>query len=229
MKTLLLRVIVVTLVAFVIVTGISGGGVAAQEGTPVSDMSPNPEDCTWEPRTVEELQAIHGTPAPEGAGEATSAARDASPETFALPVGEPADAQIAEEIRAVVHHLVACHNAGNYLAGFTGVTDQFLESQVGLALFDEDFVAAMNAEPVPLEEEQQTILLDVREVVVYEDGRVGALFDYIGPTPQPEGIGGVETDLFIFAEVDGEWKLDESIENLESQHGPVGVATPAGA
>jgi len=44
------------------------------------------------------------------------------------------------------------------------VTDEFLVSQVGLSLFDEDFVAAMGAEPVPLDEDMQTVVLGVREV-----------------------------------------------------------------
>lgn len=47
-----------------------------------------------------------------------------------------------------------------------------------------------------------------------------ALFDYHSPSPQPEGIDGVETDLFIFKNVDGQWLLDESIENLEGTYGP---------
>jgi len=49
---------------------------------------------------------------------------------------------------------------------------------------------------------------------------VTALFDYHSPSPQPEGIDGVETDLFIFKNVDGQWLLDESIENLEGTYGP---------
>ncbi|HYH11567.1 MAG TPA: hypothetical protein VD789_04350 [Thermomicrobiales bacterium] len=197
----------------------------AQEATPAG-VSPDADQCTFEPRTIEDMQALFGTPAPEGAGEATSIVQ-ATPADFTLPEGEPADEATVEEITAVIHGVAACYNAGDYLAGFGGVTDEFLVSQVGRSLFDEDFVAAMSAEPVPLDEEMQTVVLGVREVTVLEDGRVAALFDYHGPSPQVEGINGVETDLFIFRNVDGQWLLDESIENLEGTYGPEGIATPA--
>ena len=218
--TLSLRIVVIALLSALALSSVT----AAQEATPAGD-SPDPEECTFEPRTIEELQSIFGTPAPEGAGEATSAV-EATPAGFELPEGEPADAETVAEITTVIRGVAACYNAGDYLAGFGGVTEDFLRSQVGLALFDEDFVAAMNAEPAPLLEEEQTVVLDVREVTVLEDGRVAALFDYVGPSPQLEGIEGVETDLFIFEEVDGQWLLDESIENVEATHGPEGVATP---
>ena len=201
-----------------------GSSSLAQEATP-TPHSPDPEECTLEPRTVEELQELHGTPAPEGAGEATSIVQ-ATPEEFTWPRGEPADPETEAEIVEAVHQLTACHNAGHYLAGFGGVTDEFIISQVGHSLFDEDFVAAMSATPVPLAEEHQTIVIDVEEVRVLEDGRVGALYHYHGPTPQPEGIEGIESDLFIFENVDGQWLLDESIQNVEGTHGPEGIATP---
>lgn len=218
--TLLFRIVVFALLSAVSM----GSAITAQEATPAGD-SPDPEECVFEPRTVAEVQAIYGTPAPEGAGEATSAV-EATPASFEMPEGEPADVETIAEITTVVRGVAACYNAGDYLAGFGGVTEDFLRTQVGLALFDEDFVSAMNAEPEPLPEEDQTVVLGVREVTVLEDGRVAALFDYIGPSPQLEGIDGVETDLFIFEEVDGQWLLDESIQNVEATHGPEGVATP---
>jgi hypothetical protein len=204
-----------------LLSSIIGASAIAQD-----DPSPNPDECTLEPRTIEEMQALHGTPAPEGEGEAVSIIQ-ATPVDFALPEGEPADEQTVAEVTAAVRNLTACHNAGNYLAGMGGLTDQFIITQVGKSLFDEDFVAAMTSDPVPLAEEDQTVILGIRSVTVLEDGRVAVLFDYHGPTPQVEGIDGVETDLFIFLNVDGAWLLDEVVENVEGTHGPEGIATPA--
>lgn len=200
---------------------------AAQDATP-ADLSPNPEECTLEPRTIAELQAIYGTPAPEGSGEATSMVQ-AEPEAFVMPEGELADEATTAAIVEAIRVNVACYNAGDYLASFTGVTDEFLVTQVGTSLFDEDFVAAMEASPVELAEEHQTELLSVREVIVLEDGRVAALVDYAGHFPvDTEGINGIETDLWIFENVDGAWRLDEVTENLEgTEHGPDDLATPA--
>ncbi len=147
-----------------------GSAVSAQEATPV-DPSPNPDECTFEPRTIEEMQALYGTPAPEGSGEATSIVQ-ATPEAFTLPVGEPADEAILAEITTAIRGLAACNGAGDYLAGLGGTTDDFIVSQVGRSLFDEDFVATMEGEPVALVEEDQTVVLGVREATVLEDGRV---------------------------------------------------------
>lgn len=197
------------------------GSVIAQD-----DPSPNPDECTLVPRTIEEMQELHGEPAPEGSGEATSIVQ-ATPVDYSHPEGEPADEETTAAAIAAVRNLTACHNAGDYLAGMGGLTDEFIVVQVGLSLFDEDFVAAMQASPVALEEELQTVILEVREVVVLEDGRVAVVYDYHGPSAPGEGINGVETDLFIFEIVDGEWLLDEVVENIEGTHGPDGVATPA--
>jgi hypothetical protein len=195
--------------------------VAAQEATPAVDLSPNPEECTVEPRILEDLQALVGTPAPEGAGEATMIALAASPVPFELPTGEPADEATIAAITAVLRQQFACYNAGEGLRGLALLTDDFIISQVGLAVFDEDLIAFLIAEPVPLPEEQQTQLLGVREVTLYTDGRVGALVDYFGPTSPPDSLTGFETDLNIYEQQpDGRWLLDEVVENLEGQHGP---------
>ena len=158
---------------------IGGGEALAQDATPGAiDLSPNPDQCTQAPRTLEEIQGIAGTPAPAGAGEATAAALDANPTVVELPTGEPAPKEAIDGIVATIVQNVACYNAGYYLAGFGGVTDAFLQSQVGVALFDQDFIDTITASPVALAEVQQTQLLDTRDFTLYADGRVGVLVYY---------------------------------------------------
>jgi hypothetical protein len=227
MPRLFVRLGIIAIVAGLIASLTFTGSARAQEGTPEAmGLAPAPEECTLTPRTLDEIQAIAGTPAPEGAGETVSAERDASPEAFTLPTGESADDETVAAITEAVRQLMACHNAGHYLAGFGGVSESFLRSQVGLSLFDEDFIAAISSEPVAHPEESHTQLHGVRTVIVLDDGRIGALVDYVSPLPQPEGIDGFETDFWIFTDVDGQWLLDESVENVERQHGPEGIATP---
>lgn len=200
---------------------------AAQDAS--EDLSPNAEECTIEPRTLDELQAMVGTPPAAGAGEATEVALAATPVAVELPAGVPADTATVEEIINAIRRNFACYNAGNGLAGLAGLTDEYVIILVGMAIFDEDTVAALSASPVPLSEDQQTVLFGVRDVLVYPDGRVGALVDYYGPTSPADSETGLETDLFIFEKVDGVWLLDDAIQNLESQYGPVEnpMATPA--
>lgn len=193
---------------------------SAQDATPTADPSPNGDECALEPRTIDELQAVYGDPHPAGSGEATSVAMHATPAIDALPVGEPADEETVAAITAAVRHQFACFNGGDHLRGLSGVTDEFLQNQVGQALFDEDFVALLENEPVALPEDEQTHLLGIRDVTAYEDGRVGALVDFRAGFGPEEGINGFETDLWIFENVDGTWLLDESFENLEATHAP---------
>lgn len=213
---------VVAVTGFVALGGLSAA--TAQEATPAAGLSTDPSLCTIAPTTVEALQALYGTPAAAGAGEANSLAESGTPEVDVLPTGTPADATITAEITAAVQRQFACNNSGNLLASLAGISEHFITTEIGNAVFDEDLVAALEASPVALPAEQQVVLLGVRDVTVYDDGRVGALIDYT-VAGNPEGINGQETDLFIFVNQDGVWLLDDSFENLEGTYGP--NATPA--
>jgi hypothetical protein len=203
---------------------IMGGlsAVSAQDATP---MSLEAVECTIAPTTVEALQALYGTPAAAGESEANSLARSATPEALQLPEGTPADEATTAAITATVQMIFACNNSGMLLSSMATLSEHFISTEIGNAVFDEDLVAVLQASPVAVPAENQTLLLDVRDVTVYADGRVGALIDYMAQDGATEGIEGQETDLFIFVNVDGVWLLDDSFENLEGLYGP--AATPA--
>jgi hypothetical protein len=218
----------ISMAGALLATTLLATGAAAQDDD-VMELQfmevPNIE-CTHEPRVLDEMLELFGEPAAAGAGEAASLERNdaAMGQETMLPLGEPADEATAQAAQDAVHGLVSCFNAGDMLAGWGGVTDEFLTSQMDLSIFDEDFVAQIEAGPEPLAEEFHTRVIDFGDTLVHEDGRVGVIFHYHGPSAPGEGIEGVETDLFIVRNVDGAWKLDEVIENLESEHGPEGVA-----
>jgi hypothetical protein len=209
-----------------VASGMLGRGAVAQESTP--DTSPNGDECTWEQTTVEALQALYGTPAPEGAGEAVSATQQASPVTVTLPNGTAADDATAAEIETTIRGFFACNNGGNYLAALSHVSEKMIKTAIGNSVYDEDLIAALEASPVALAEELQTEIVSIRNHLVLDDGRVGALVDYINHADPSEGINGLETDFMILVKVGEEWHLDEVIENLEHQYGPEMEATPAG-
>ncbi|CAN5624987.1 hypothetical protein BH09CHL1_BH09CHL1_06640 [soil metagenome] len=204
----------------VIMGGLSA--VSAQDATP---MALSAVECTIEPTTVEALQALYGTPAAAGAGEANSLAESATPEALQLPEGTPADEATTAAITATVQTIFACNNAGMLLSSMATLSEHFISTEIGNAVFDEDLVVVLQASPVAVPADKQTLLIDVRDVTVYADGRVGALIDYVAQDGATEGIDGQETDLFIFVSVDGVWLLDDSFENLEGLYGP--AATPA--
>jgi hypothetical protein len=204
----------------------SGLPTAAQEATPGTvDLSPNAELCNQAPRTLEEIQAIVGTPVPAGSGEATAAALDQNQQVVELPVGEEPPKEAVDGVVATIVQNIACRNGGDLLAALGGVTDIYLQSQLAAGYLDEDLLTAFAATPTALPEEQQLQLLDTREFSLYPDGRVGVLVYYRTPAEPESGVDGLQIELWIFQETDGRWLLDEVIANLEQQLQD--VATPA--
>lgn len=187
---------------------LGGGAAVAQDATPGAiDLSPNPDQCTQTPRTLEGIQALTGTPAP-------SQTDGTAP--FELPTGEPASKEAIDGVVATVVQNVACFNAGNDLALFAGMTDSYLLTQIGAPPFSQKFLDMVSGTPVALTEDLQTQLLDTRDFTIYADGRVGVLVYYKSPSTQ-DGSDALKIDLWIFKEVDGRWLLDENIVGLEDQ------------
>lgn len=225
----MLRRSTILLALFLLMGGLVASGTlgraAIAQGTP--DTSPNGDECTWAPTTVEALQALYGTPAPEGEGEAVSATQQASPVSVTLPSGTAADDATAAAFDETIRLFFACNNGGNYLAALSHVSENMIKVAIGNSVYDQDLIAALEASPVAVAEEMQTEILGIRNHIVLDDGRVGALVDYINHADTSEGINGQETDFMILVKVGDEWHLDEVIENLEHQYGPGMEATPA--
>jgi hypothetical protein len=202
---------------------ISGGAALAQEATPGGiDLSPNPEQCTQVPRTLEAIEALVGTPVPS---QTEGMAADGSPAPVELPIGEPAPKEAIDGVVATIVENVACFNAGNYLAQFGGMTDAYLLSQIESGAIDQSIAATVAATPAALAEDQQTQLLDTRDFALYPDGRVGVLVYYKAPSTPLNANDDVRIELWIFRDVDGRWLLDETITGLEEQLRD--MATPA--
>lgn len=205
----------------------SGAGTTwAQDATPGPvDLSPNPELCNQAPRTLEEIEAIAGTPAAAGSSDATAVALDQNQQPVELPTGDEAPKEAVDGIVATIVQIIACYNGGDRLAELGGMTDGFLQSQAGIGFFDENLMVTLPASPVALPEETQTQLLDTRNFTLFPDGRVGLLVYHRAPSQSAAGVDGLQIELWIFKETDGRWLLDESIANLEQQLQD--VATPA--
>ena len=196
---------------------LGGGLAAAQDATPAAvDLSPNPDQCTQAPRTLEAIQAITATPVAGQTVIEISSAAD-------LPAGEQAPKEAIDGVVATIVENVACFNAGNTLALFGGMTDAYLLTRIGEGSYGQALVDMGSGTPVALADAQQTQLLDTREFTLYPDGRVGVLVYYKAPSTQSGDE--VRIDLWIFKEVDGRWLLDENISGLETALQD--LATPA--
>ena len=186
----------------VVLLGFVGNG--AVSALAQSMGAPNPVDCVVEPRTL---------PLPIPA--MTQA--EASPEAVEPPSGgEPADEAIVESITETIYHSIACTNGNDLLRVLALFSDRFVADlftgpdAVSLTAF-EDYVALP---PIAAVEEDRLQLLEVRDVVVLDDGRVGAIVvtgDEAAPT---------EDYLVLIEDGDG-WLIDDSIPIT-----PLGTPTP---
>src|SRR5688500_4779671 len=175
----------------------------AQDATPPSGSIPEPAECQVEPRPTEDLMALWAGFATPEAGDAV-ASPDAGTPFTGLPAGEPADAETIDAVTATVREVFACFNAGDFVRSFSLYTDNLVQSfgpELGMSAEDaRTFLEGETATPVP--EDQRIVLISVTNVVVMDDGRVGAIVVSNDPTVEPEGA---ETALVSFVEENGRW------------------------
>jgi hypothetical protein len=186
------------------------GPVLAQEGTPDTGEADNPrlvapEECDIEPRPYEEVATIlnldgEGVPQPPAT-------------QINAPLGEVADLATAISVEEVAREVLACFNAGDILRAAAAMTDDGVKRAFwGLTIDAENrelAKARLPAAPEPRALEFLTRLMTVTDVSTLPDGRVAAFVVFNEPLLPPPGP---ETLLFIFANEDGRWLVDDWID-----------------
>ncbi len=182
----------------------------AQDSTPEADVTENPrmvaaEECVSEPRAFDDIAAIlnldgEGIPQPEAT-------------TITPPLGEIVDSATDIQIKEAARELLACFNAGDIPRAATLMTENGIKrSYWGLTIDDENRTLArerISAEPTPRAPEYFVRLITVTDASLLPDGRVAAFVVINEPLLPPQGP---ETLLFIFANQDGVWKIDDYID-----------------
>lgn len=164
---------------------------AATTPTPVPAA---PAQCTATPRTPAEIAALLATP--------IAATPDPAPSPVTLVPADPATEQAAIDL---VGAFFGCLNAGDKLAAWGLVTDDYLRQ-----------VASPNpgivpdGSPVPREPEDQTVVLAVEAVRVDGEGRVWATVR-LDPALIP-----VEKQFrFTLVRTDEGWRISDVLNELE--------------
>jgi hypothetical protein len=165
----------------------------------------SPADCMAEPRAFEDLSAMLAL---DGEGLPPPAMIQLSP-----PLGAIADTETTSEIRAVARRVIACFNAGDVPRAAALMTDNGVQRVYwGLSIDEENRELSrtrLAAAPEPRADGVMISLLAVTDVLVLPDERVAAFVIIDEPLLEPEGP---ETLLFVFANQDGMWRVDDWID-----------------
>jgi hypothetical protein len=184
--------------------------VLAQDGTPEADDAENPRlvapsECVAEPRSYEDIAAILAL---DGEGVPAPAVTQITP-----PLGDVADIGTSISIKEAARHVLACFNAGDIPRAAGLMTENGVRRAYwGLTIDAENRELARTriaAAPEPRAEEALVRLITVTDASLLPDGRIAAFVVLNEPLLPPAGP---ETLLFIFANQDGQWLVDDWID-----------------
>ncbi len=183
--------------------------IMAQDGTPTpgSDSTRNVDasECVIEPRAYDDIATILDL---NGAGIPQPPATTITP-----PLGTVVDAETDAAVKDIARQVLACFNAGDIPRAAALMTDNgVMRSYWGLTIDEENRELARTRLAAPAEpraEEVYIRLITITDGSTLPDGRVAAFVILNEPLLPPNGP---ETLLFIFANQDGTWKVDDYID-----------------
>jgi hypothetical protein len=191
-------------------TLLATGPVLAQDGTPEADGAENPRlvapsECVAEPQAYEDIAAILNL---DGDGVPAPAMTQITP-----PLGEIADVKTSISIKEAARAVVACFNAGDIPRAAGLMTENGVRRAYwGLTInADNRELARARIAAPPQQRTEETLvrLITVTDISVLPDGRVTAFVVLNEPLLPPSGP---ETLLFVFANQDGRWLVDDWID-----------------
>lgn len=175
----------------------------AQDQTPRElPFTPDPGFCTIEPRSIDELATMFGTP---------PAATPMPPTPdIGTPAGDEADKEIVGQVTTTVIEAIACANATDYFRFLALFSDEALPVFVGDAELDRDTLRQLEMlAGTPQAESDWTTLTDVRDVR-NDDGRISAIVE------TATAGQAAQADLFYFVQQDDRYLIDGIIEGVVS-------------
>jgi plastocyanin len=193
--------------------------IIAQQATPPGGEVIDASACQVEPRAIEDLARLVGTPAAEG-GEATPDVtevdrRTGEPEEEARNIEAAADEATTEAVTATYRELVACLNAGDYLRIYALYSDDYVRR-----LLTEGGQDLENLQATPAPEEERTGLVSVSSVQWLDDDHLAARVETFNPTAG----GTVTIDAILVPEGDRYLIDDETVVDATTEG--EGEATP---
>jgi hypothetical protein len=186
------------------------GPVLAQDSTPEPDGAENPRlvapsECVAEPRDFDDIATILNL---DGEGVPAPAMTQITP-----PLGQIADVATTISIKEAARQVLACFNAGDIPRAAGLMTESGVRRAYwGLTIDAENRELArtrITAPPEPRAEDALVRLITVTDVSILPDGRITAFVVLNEPLLPPAGP---ETLLFVFANQDEQWLVDDWID-----------------
>src|SRR3954454_21100077 len=178
--------------------------ISVGASTPITfPLTPDPTTCTVEPRSIESIIDVVGTPVPGAVqAEATpTAAMD-------VPEGTKADDATSEAVTGTIVQLFACTNAGDFMRVYAYFTDGFLQQFFAGTPLSDDVIAFITATPQPLPEDQLRVIVSIGDVRMLDDGR--AAVEVVVEEP---GEPRREKDSDVVLVKSGDtWLIDQEVE-----------------
>ncbi|MGB3328780.1 MAG: copper resistance protein CopC [Thermomicrobiales bacterium] len=170
-----------------------------------------PEQCTVQPRTLADLQALVGTANGAGGGApAASAAPLQLASDPAVPTG------VESTILQTTEQMIACTNGVDTLRRLALFSDANLKAAFPNGV-DASFATMAAQQPVPLPEAQWVSLVSVQNMAMLADGRISATVVLDDPAAKVAGAGGAgatpgsgtQRATLVFVKVGDRWLIDE--------------------
>ena len=177
------------------------GSISAWLSIPAA--SPDAIACSVAPRSVEELLT---SPAPE---------MGLMGMRQSLPEGRPADTATTEAITQAVRQLEACANSGDFLRFLALFTDAGLRQRPINASPElrAELAALADTTPTPVPVGQRAVFAGPWHMEILPDGRVEAAVMWFG-SESDTCVDPRRITVLIFAQQNGQWRIDERIESV---------------
>lgn len=182
---------------------------------------PAPSECTVEPRAADEVSAVlaldsEGIQAPPLI-------------TITPPLGEIVDNETRLAIQTAAREALACFNAGDIARATALMTENGIKRAYWGLTIDQasrdETKTRLSSAPIPRPEDKTVKLLAVTDASTLPDGRIAAFVVINEPLLPPSGP---ETLLFVFANQDGQWLIDDWVDFsiVPADYGTPEAATP---
>jgi hypothetical protein len=176
---------------------------------------PNPDTCTVQPRTLDELEALVGTTS----GQAPATGTIPTPAPVQLASDPSVDTNTQSEVIQTVEQMVACTNAVDTMRRLALFSDANLKASFPDGVTP-SFAQMATQASAPLPQTKWMALLDVQDISMLRDGRIRATVIIDDPSTHihPAAVANgtppaqdayAQKATIVFVKVGDRWLIDQ--------------------